>query len=62
MPIATASVILNVRSGRFLGKKGTHAARRIAQLCKQAGVEAEVHPAMPRHLADHVDRAVRNGA
>jgi diacylglycerol kinase family enzyme len=42
--------------------KGTHAARRIAQLCKQAGVEAEVHPSQPRHLAEQVGRAVKSGA
>lgn len=62
MPITTASVILNIRSGRLLGLKGTHAARRIARLCKEAGVEAEVHPAQPRHIAEQVERAVRNGA
>lgn len=62
MPISTASVLLNIRSGRLLGLKGTQAARRIAQLCKQAGVDAEVHPTQPRHLAEQVRRAVRNGA
>lgn len=62
MPIATATVLLNIRSGRLLGLKGTQAARRIALLCKQAGVDAEVHPAQPRHFAEQVGRAVRNGA
>lgn len=62
MPISTASVLLNIRSGRLLGLKGTHAARRIALLFKQAGVDAEVHPAQPRHFAEQVGRAVRNGA
>jgi diacylglycerol kinase family enzyme len=62
MPITTASVLLNIRSGRFLGMKGTQAARRIAQLCKEAGLDAEVHAAKPRHLAEQVRRAVRNGA
>src|SRR5687767_794967 len=62
MPITTASVLLNLRSGRLLGMKGSHAARKIALLCKQAGVEAEVHPSQPRHFADQVRRAARNGA
>lgn len=62
MPISTASVLLNIRSGRLLGLKGTHAARRIARLFKEAGVEAEVHPAEPRHFAEQVVRAFRNGA
>lgn len=62
MSITTASVILNLRSGRLLGSKGSHAARRIAQLCKEAGVEAEVHPSQPRHFAEQVMRAARNGA
>jgi diacylglycerol kinase family enzyme len=62
MPISTASVLLNIRSGRLLGLKGTHSARRIAWLFKQAGVDAEVHPAQPRHFAEQVGRAIRNGA
>ncbi|MDQ3001713.1 MAG: diacylglycerol kinase [Fibrobacterota bacterium] len=62
MPITTATVFLNIRSGRLLGRNGTQTARRIAQLFKQAHVEAEVHPTQPRHLAEHVGRAVRNGA
>lgn len=62
MPISTASVILNIRSGRLLGLKGTHSARRIARLFKEAGVDAEVHPAQPRHIAEQVGRAVRDGA
>jgi YegS/Rv2252/BmrU family lipid kinase len=62
MPISTASVFLNIRSGRLLGLKGTQAARRITRLFKEAGVDAEVHPTQPRHLAEHVGRAVRNRA
>jgi len=62
MSITTASVILNIRSGRLLGTKGSHSARKIAQLCKDAGMDAEVHPAQPRHFAEQVMRASRNGA
>ncbi len=62
MPISTAAVVLNIRSGRLLGLKGSHAARRIALLCRQAGVEAEVHPAQPRNFAEQVGRALRGGA
>lgn len=62
MSITTASVLLNIRSGRLLGMKGSHAARKIALLCKEAGVEAEVHPSLPRHFAEQVMRAARNGA
>lgn len=62
MTIATATVLLNTRSGRLLGLKSSHAARRIARIFKEAGVEAEVHPSQPRHFAEQVDRAVRNGA
>lgn len=62
MPISTASVLLNIRSGRLLGLNGTQTARRIARLFKQAGVDAEVHPSQPRHFAEQIIRAVRNGA
>jgi diacylglycerol kinase family enzyme len=60
MPIRSASIILNLRSGKLLGERGERSARRLERMAREAGLAAEILPVHPRHLASAVRKAVRS--
>jgi diacylglycerol kinase family enzyme len=62
MPIKSASIILNQRSGKLLGDHGPKAARRLEKMCREAGLRADIALVHPRHLEAAVRKASKSGA
>lgn len=61
MPIRSASILLNLSSGKLLGERGEKATRRLQRMAREAGLEAEVLPVPSRHLESAVRKAAESG-